>query len=70
MQNLLESDYPRDIIENQVNERLRNRLFRMWWETGEYYGYYNALQLLRNVNKPVPYPYTQVFEDGSTITTY
>jgi hypothetical protein len=31
MLSLLESDYPRDIIERQINDRLQKRLFKMWW---------------------------------------
>jgi hypothetical protein len=49
MLSLLESDYPQEIIENQINLRLKNRLFKMWWEQGADYA--DALELLRIVHK-------------------
>jgi hypothetical protein len=46
MLSLLESDYPRDIIERQINDRLQKRLFKMWWESGDS-DYWAALRILR-----------------------
>jgi hypothetical protein len=48
MLSLLESDYPRDIIERQINRRLIERLFRSWWGTGEG-DYLAALYLLQSL---------------------
>lgn len=50
MLELLDSDYPQDIIENQINERLRKRLFKMWWETGDG-EYFDALKCVRDANR-------------------
>jgi hypothetical protein len=41
---LLESDYPQDMIERLINERLQKRLFKLWWDDVEYF---DALDLLR-----------------------
>lgn len=45
------SDWPRDIIERRINERLKQRLFKMWWETGDL-GYLRALDVMHPDHDP------------------
>jgi hypothetical protein len=43
---LLKSDYPRDMIERLINERLQKRLHKLFWDTG-FLNYLDALFVLR-----------------------
>ncbi len=43
---ILESDYPRDMIERMIQDRLTKRLFKLWWEGGDYL---DALELIRSL---------------------
>jgi hypothetical protein len=47
---ILKSDYPQDMIERLINERLQKRLFKLWWEMGDDYS--DALRLFRSVQQP------------------